>query len=90
MKAVGSNSPQDTSANRKDGAPGYTFRSMKELDTLIEQSEVRVAKAEYRLKSDYNSALFIIKQTVSWRRIAQSVSLFKLAKSVFTFLFKRR
>lgn len=90
MNAVGTNSPRNVATNRKASTPGYTFRSMKELDTLIDQSEVRVAKAEYRLRSDYNSALFFFKQTFSWKRIAQSISIFKLAKSVLSHLLKKR
>lgn len=91
MNAVSSKASQNSAARRKeDAADVYTFRSMKELDELIEQANVRVAKAEYRLRGDYNGALLVIKHTFSWKRIVNSINIIKLIKSGVNYLFKRK
>ena len=68
----------------------YTFRSMKELETLIEESEMRVQHAQERVQNDFSRVKLSIRQALTIGRIARGIGVVRFAKAAFNAIFKRR
>lgn len=68
----------------------YTFRTMKELDALIEESEMRVQHAQERVQNDYSRVKLSIRQALTIGRIARAIGVVRFAKAAFNTFFKRR
>lgn len=68
----------------------YTFRSMKELDALIEESEMRVQHAQTQVQNDFSRVELSIRQAFVINRIAREIGVVRFAKAAFNAIFKRR
>lgn len=68
----------------------YTFRSMKELDALIEESEMRVQHAQNQVQNDFSRVKLSIRQSFTIGRIAREIGAVRFAKAAFNAIFKRR
>lgn len=68
----------------------YTFRSMKELDSLISKSELRVHNAEKQLRSDTQNAISFVRQAFTMGRIARKIGFLNIMKAAYSMLLKKK
>lgn len=68
----------------------YTFRSVKELDTLIEESAMRVQHAQTQVQNDFSRVKLSIRRAFVINRIAREIGVVRFAKAAFNAIFKRR